>query len=434
MSGFPAFQSPGFQANAFQAGNNVVAFDYSLGAPAFATPTLKVNYQLSVAAYSLASPAFATPILGTAFLALNPVPLTLGSPSFATPTLRATQRLTVPAYSLGALAFATPPVLTQSHTLFTNAYTLGGLAWGQARVLANRQLVAPAYSVGALSWGTVGPILVNSVILVNAYSLGSPSFGYPRLTWQFVGIEWPLTYAKATGEAAAMLRTFLDTLLSSIPPLPATAERNTVRRLISVLKANADAAIRGDTLGTQLSEIMLAADAAGATFPGVDKARLYLMTQVASKSTFTQIVFRSALTMTLALESKCITRLKFKTQQQCRNLIIYMAKAFDDAKAIGIDEIDVVVYQAMTAMSGALINHLSVTELQLPRLVTYETAWPMPSLYLAHRIYQDVRRSDEIEVENGVVHPAFMPRRLRVLSNAGIPLEQRFLRPRPPAT
>src|SRR5262249_50888274 len=106
-------------------------------------------------------------------------------------------------------------------------------------------------------------------------------------------------------------------------------------------------------------------------------------------------------------------------QTQIQNMIIHMRDAFDAAKAIGIDEVDVLVYQTLNAMGGALINHLGTTELQLPRMVTYRMQMPMPSLYLANRIYADATRSDEIEDENDVIHPAFVPPTIRVRSNAG---------------
>src|SRR5262249_31739393 len=156
---------------------------------------------------------------------------------------------------------------------------------------------------------------------------------------------------------------------------------------------NAEAAVRGDTLGTDLQQIYVAADAAGATFLGMDAARKYLMSQIASTSVLTQVVFRSALVMTLGELSLIISRTVFKTQTEIANMMIYMRDAYDNAKALGIDEVDVLVYQTLNAMGGALMNHLGRTELQLPRMVTYRTALPMPSLYLANRIYADTSRA-----------------------------------------
>ena len=143
------------------------------------------------------------------------------------------------------------------------------------------------------------------------------------------------------------------------------------------------------------------------------------MQQVASSSIFTQIVFRSALLMTLGIESTAITRMKFKTRDDAQLMIVHVQEMFDAAKAIGIDEVDVLVYQATVSLGGATIEYLAKQALQLPRFIEFDTTIRMPSLYLAQRVYRDPTRSDEMEDENGVIHPAFMPRVIRVLSNVG---------------
>lgn len=434
MSGFPAFQANAFQNDAFQTGVMLVAADFSLGSPAFATPTIKINYQFLAPAYSLGSPSFATPTLATAFIVLTVNGYSLGSPTFSSPFLRSTQRLTAPNYAVGSPAFGAP-ALAQLHNLAVNGWSIGSPDFGSAKLQKNYQLVAADFSLAPPTYSPSAVVRINYVLLANAYWLDRPRFGFPRLTvTKGPTVVWPLTYLNAVEEASTMLRTMLDTLLSSIPSRPITKQRNQVRRLISILRGNAEDAVRGETLGTQLAEIFLAADAAGATFTGVDNVRLYLMTQSASRSIYTQIIFRSALVMVLALESRIIVRTTFKTQDQVTNTIVYMRDAFDAARNVSVDEVDALVYQTITTMAGALINHLSIRELQLPRTLIYNIQMPMPSLYLANRIYQDATRADELETENDVVHPLFMPRKLKVLSNAGIPLGETFLRPRPPVT
>lgn len=436
MSGPPAFQATphAFQDNAFQAGVQLVAANYSLGPPTYATPALSFNYHLSASSYSLGPPVYATPVL-SAFSNLVPLHAnnySLGAPTYGTATLRASQKLTALSFSVGPPTYATPAI-KQVHRLAANSMNVLPPVYATPLLIPNWTLSANSYSLGPPSYATPPVILTTHVVPVGPhYSLGPPSYGFPRLTVTFAVQLFPMTELSQIEDAAAMLQRMLDILLSGIPSQPITDERNTVRRLISTLRGNAEEAIRGDELGTQLEQIFLAADAARANYIGVENVRLFLMTQVASKSFYTQFFFRSALIMTLALQSKIVSRIQFKTQAQIRNMILHMRDAFDEARAIGIDEVDVLVYQAINTMSGALINHLALTELQLPRFLTYETAFPMPSLYLANRIYQDTTRADEIEKENGVVHPAFMPRRLRVLSDAGIPLAETFLRPRPP--
>ena len=420
MSRNPAFQgSPhAFQDNAFQSGVLIVASDFSLGSPSFATPTLGVKFVFTASAYSLGSPIFATPTLATfsSIKHFTANPYSVASPAFALPSIRLIQYLHANAYSVGSLSFALP-AFNQNQHFFTNAMNLSALAWASAMLQRNFHLSAPAYSLSGLAFAANVLIRINSTLTISAegYSLDHPRFGFPRLQTTIIHLPFARTYYSQAEEAAAMLRKLLDYILMSLPP-DQTKARDECRRLVTTLRDNADEAIRGNRLGTDLVAIYDAADAAGASYGGIEAARQYLMTQVASTSVFTQIVMRNALIMTLAEECKIITRTEFATQTQVQNMIFHVRDMFDAARALGIDEVDVTLYQALTAMGGAIMNHLASVELQLPRYMAYRTAIPMPSLYLAHRIYADPTRSDEIEAENGVIHPAFCPMKLRVLS------------------
>src|SRR5262245_8178194 len=210
MSGIPAFQATphSFQDNAFQSGVILVAGDYSLGSPSFATPTLLQNFHLSASSYTLGAPDFAQPPLHafTVLYTLNANPYSLGSPVFVAPFLRSSQRLNAPGYTLGAPTFLSPP-LFQVHRLFSNFYTLtGALDFGHVAWRQNYQFTAVGFAVGPLSWPTVGPILVNRMCVVENYSLQSPRFGFPRIGFTVVHIDLPPTYYTQAEQAAQMLR------------------------------------------------------------------------------------------------------------------------------------------------------------------------------------------------------------------------------------
>lgn len=465
MSGAPAFQANAFQQNAFQSGVQVVAGTYSLGSPVFATPALGLNYHLSAPSYSLQSPVFAKPgpsviplnvfgyslgspvfakpgplgfnyhftatswavgspvfakptlISGANFKLLSANPYSLGSPVFAVPSFRQVNGLRVNAYSLGSPVFSVV-ASTQTYRLFANFYDVASPEFATPRITENYQFQAMPYSLGSPDFAFAGPFFVNHVLTVNDYSLGSPAFNFPRLQTQVVELGLPPTYFTDAQEAANVLKGLCNLLLKSLPS-SIGAPINTARRLIASLRDGADAAIRGTTLGTQLAQAYIALDTAGATYAGIDAASLYLFGQASSTSVLTQALYRSALVMNLGLESKIISRIKFKNQEQIQNMMTHVRDLFEQAKAIGIDDVDVLVYQTLTAMGGAIINHLNYTQLQAPRYVTYVSADFMPSLYLANRIYADASRSDEIEEENSIIHPAFCPLTIRVLSNVG---------------
>ena len=418
MSGNPAFQGSAFQNSAFQAGAIVVAANYDLGSPSFATPTLGYKYVFSTAAYSLGSPVFATPTMATApdSTLFHANPYSLGSPTFALPAMRLYQTLHANAYAVASPSFAFPRA-GQNYYFYTNAMSLSSPAFSTPMLERNFQFLAPVYWLGSPDFASNLAILVNRVLHIPAegYSLGKLGFGFPRLQASEVFTPWSRTYFSQTQEAANLLDTLLNYILMSLPP-GQTPQRDYCRRLVTTLRSDPAAAIRGDTLGTDLQNIYAAADAADCTYAGIEAARGYLMSQTGSTSAWVQAVLNSALVMTLGEECTLVTRMTFPSQGEVQTMILHMRDAFEQATELGIDELDVTVYRTINAMGGAIMNYLARVELQLPRYMAYRAAAPWPSLYLAQRIYADPTRADQIEAENGVVHPAFCPVNLRILA------------------
>jgi prophage DNA circulation protein len=60
--------------------------------------------------------------------------------------------------------------------------------------------------------------------------------------------------------------------------------------------------------------------------------------------------------------------------------------------------------------------HLVETARPLPRMLNYRFYLTMPNVVMAHRLYADASRADELRNENKIVHPAFCPRQGRALS------------------
>jgi len=402
----------------------LVGADWAVGSPALATPTLKVRVAYTANAYSLGSPDLAKPTLTTAssIKHLTANPYAVASPTSSLPALRVYQALHANAYSVGSPSIPVVPAFGQKYVLFTNAMIISAPAFGVPPLLKNYQFAKPAdFSTGALDFAPALTIEINTSLKANDYTIDRPRFGFPRLTVQEIVAPWPRSYFSQADEAAKMLRTFLNYILMSLPP-GQTPSRDICRRLVTTLRDHAEEAIRGTTLGTDLQAIFLAADAAGAQYAGIEAARQYLMSQSASTSSFTQVVMQNALVMTLAEECRIVARIAFPTQTEVQNMILHMRDAFEAARALGLEELDISYYQSLNALSGQMINHLPTKELQLPRFMTYSTGAPMPSLYLAQRIYADPSRSDEIEMQNGVINPCFCPRHLRVLSQPPVGL------------
>jgi prophage DNA circulation protein len=120
--------------------------------------------------------------------------------------------------------------------------------------------------------------------------------------------------------------------------------------------------------------------------------------------------------MVLVEEARILAAMTFVSRDQIDAFIDQVRENFDGAITVAADNMDNVAYQALIALKGAVVNDLSARAIQLPRLVNFTIAQRLPSLYLAQRIYQDASRNDELVIENDVIHPAFCPMSLRVLS------------------
>jgi prophage DNA circulation protein len=72
-------------------------------------------------------------------------------------------------------------------------------------------------------------------------------------------------------------------------------------------------------------------------------------------------------------------------------------------------------YEALRAMRLAMVRDVTARGATLARILTLVPQAVQPALVIAHRIYADASRADEIVARNKVRHPLFVP--------AGVPLE-----------
>lgn len=70
---------------------------------------------------------------------------------------------------------------------------------------------------------------------------------------------------------------------------------------------------------------------------------------------------------------------------------------------------DVAMVAAMIELRAAVVRDVGERVERLRERAIFTSKKMMPSLVLAHRIFQDATRADEIEARNNVVHPAFVP-------------------------
>lgn len=73
-------------------------------------------------------------------------------------------------------------------------------------------------------------------------------------------------------------------------------------------------------------------------------------------------------------------------------------------------------YNELRNVRAVVVQSLTARGANLAKLMTVNTPRPMPALALAQRVYRDGGRGDELTVESGCVHPAFMPTSFRALA------------------
>jgi prophage DNA circulation protein len=214
-------------------------------------------------------------------------------------------------------------------------------------------------------------------------------------------------------EAAPIMQRAMMTLAGAGSTLGDTGAD--LRQACGYLTANALKLIQTDTAGPPLADCFEKARKAGFTQAQLANVR---STVVAEKpvSLGATMIQNSLIEMCLATECRVIALMTFISREDVDLLKLKMNDAFNAMEEIAADDMAQVMYRALVSLHGALMFHLIETARPLPRLLQFEFNPPMSTLTIAHRLYYDASRADELRDENKVVHPAFAPTTGRALS------------------
>jgi len=124
----------------------------------------------------------------------------------------------------------------------------------------------------------------------------------------------------------------------------------------------------------------------------------------------------SIIRLTLAMEARIVAYMSFRSREEGDAIAVQMNAAFSATAEVAADDLDAATYRAIISLHGDVVKHLAERGRQLPRVISYNYAVPMPSLRMAQRAYADPRRHVDLISENHVVHPAFMPREGKMLA------------------
>lgn len=215
-------------------------------------------------------------------------------------------------------------------------------------------------------------------------------------------------------EIAAVINRLLDNL-SATNSSQTGREGVALRNQIGDVRANYDRMLRDDTFTTELLACFTAAREANVKLASlaVVHQRLFEEKPVGPISIS---IIQAATVFCLAAESRMITDITFVSRDDVEVMIKKMKLAFDTARELAADALDTTCYQKLTALAGALTNHLSTVARPLPRMIAFKLPVSLPALALSQRVYYDPSRWEEIIDENKTIHPAFVRREIRGLS------------------
>ena len=115
-------------------------------------------------------------------------------------------------------------------------------------------------------------------------------------------------------------------------------------------------------------------------------------------------------TPSLAGQAQAVSAVALRSHDEAQRLRARLVRSFDVGLDRASDRGDIEVMRLLRETLGKLARDLIERGRPLARIVSYETAVPLPAVVLAHMLYQDASRADELMAENAAHdHPAFMP-------------------------
>jgi len=180
-----------------------------------------------------------------------------------------------------------------------------------------------------------------------------------------------------------------------------------LRRLAGALQANAQDLISSARVAQDMAQVFTAATTAGAGL--ADWRRFRQATLAQDVTTVPEAIIKNGgLQMALIEAVRIISEIEFISRTQVAEIQSEMALAFDEVIETASDDRAVDVVRDMSELQAGVARHLAETSRPLPDMIDYKVPRRLPSLVIAHQLYHDAGRADELIAENGTIHPAFM--------------------------
>jgi hypothetical protein len=222
-----------------------------------------------------------------------------------------------------------------------------------------------------------------------------------------------MIFHKELREALAVIDRMLDALQKGIPTRGTAGVE--LRRVIGNFQAHEIELVEKFTIGTELFACFEQARLAGATLDTLKGVRLAMMAEQPVFD-FGKCAKLTGMVFSFVEQCTLISKMTFVSRFDVEAMITRMNDVIESLKLEVAELLDGMDYQAMTMLAATLIHHLAATERRLPQIVGYVMPTIRTSLSLANYLYGDGARSDELIMENKIIHPAFFTRNIRALS------------------
>jgi len=215
-------------------------------------------------------------------------------------------------------------------------------------------------------------------------------------------------------EASALVKAVLALLATSAATGGVLGANLT--KSISEVNVNASQLIADAAIGSPLKACFDAAFDAAITVEKVRSIRTSISGMLA-RSNIAEIVRIACWRVALTTECRCLVRMSFGSRKEIDAHLLAMNAAFDEAEELAGDTLHSELFMRFISLRGAVMRDLTERSRPLPSMMALTFPKSLPSLALAHRLYGDAGRADELIAENSVLHPGFMPRKITALVN-----------------
>lgn len=188
-----------------------------------------------------------------------------------------------------------------------------------------------------------------------------------------------------------------------------------LRRAAGDLVAGINLYIADGSFANRLLTCFTLATSAGINLDWMDRVIKQLADERPTTLTSTSVV-QNSLIFALAQEGRIIAATRYTSRDDVDITMHRMKDHFDVIRFLTADTMSGPGYEAFITLTAAITRFLTDRARPLPRMLRYDMPSVMPALTMSNYIYGDGSRDIELEQENKVVHPLFMPLHIRAMN------------------